>query len=437
MGTPILVTDSFRLVFEARTKSKNPTLGEKPMKHTALKLASIVLFAVQSLPAAAQQTSNPFRSSETGSATSQLRVDSGLRRSIGNPFRTPHPGQHSTSDTLEIRGHYGGIEIGGYAGRIVDSPSFDLAPPRTITSSPADQPYFSQQSADQWQNKNRPNYDLGHANRYSNARTPPQAQTSSQQPSYQQTIGQTGSSKRHDGVDYDANAGIGFDQRSDKWVGGRYDSQDGGIIGGGGSVGAGLYGDAGVSQSGKIGSVDVRNYAEGEAFVGTEASAKAGLTKNGVELGANGFAGGRASGTVGSEIGAVGYGATGEAWSGVGLEAGVNGGFKDGKLKFGAEAGAALGVGGKLGFQAEIDVEEIGNGVKKAGREVGNTAKKVGQNVGSTAAKVGKNVGQTTKKVTTNVGNTAKKAGKGIGDTARKVGGSTKKFFNKLKKKKK
>lgn len=406
---------------------------------------AIALFLVQ-LPVSAeafQATSNPFRERSQQNAAKQLELigrSSQTTRVEVNPFRAnSHPANPKVHG-MEFRSPGGHLNVGGFAGRIFDDLPVIRSQPHTnsVLGNGQQTRYETHQNAQPWQSLK----GLGQGKRSEFYSSTPRSQTaptqaSSNAPSYQQPIAQADSSKRHQGVDYDANAGIGFDQRTDKWVGGRYDSEDGGIIGGGGSVGAGIYGDAGVSQSGKIGNVEVRNYAEGEGFVGTEAGAKAGLTKNGVELGANGFAGGRASGTVGSEIGAVEYGATGEAWSGVGLEAGVNGGFKDGKLKFGAEAGGALGVGGKLGFQAEVDVERIGNGVKKAGKNVGNAAKTVGRNVGNTAKKVGKDVGNTAKKVTNNVGKTAKKAGKGIGDTAKKIGGGTKKFFNKFKKKKK
>ncbi|MEL7499904.1 MAG: hypothetical protein AAFN77_20035 [Planctomycetota bacterium] len=272
----------------------------------------------------------------------------------------------------------------------------------------------------------------------------PQAQTqSSVVPNYRQPIASANGSKNWQGNNYEAGAGIGFDQRTDSYVGGRYD-QDGPFVGAGGSVGAGLYGDAGVSQSGQIGKVKIRNYAEGTGFVGTEAGAEAGIGREGVVIGANGFAGGRVSGTVGSDVGPVGYGATGEAWSGLGVEAGANIGMDDGVIRFGGELGGALGVGGKLGVQGSVDVGAIGDGVKtgaqhvgrwgkQAGQEVGDWTKNTAQNIGGGVKKTGQNVGNWGKNTAQNIGGGVKKAGQNIGNGAKKVGGGIKKGFNKVK----
>lgn len=224
--------------------------------------------------------------------------------------------------------------------------------------------------------------------------------------------GRTSSTK--DGVTHQAEVSAGLDERSGFETGlfvdgeARKGSQKGGqygerkderwFAGARGGVQAGAFAEASASQSGRVGKVDIENYAEGETFVGSEAGVQAGVSNNGVGLGANAFTGGRVSGKVGTEVGPAGVAATGEAWSGLGAEAGVNVTMKDGKLKLGGELGAALGVGGKLGAEITIDTRPIGKVAKGAGqfasgagKKVGKTAGKVGRHIG----KAGKNVGRT------------------------------------------
>lgn len=164
-----------------------------------------------------------------------------------------------------------------------------------------------------------------------------------------------------------------------------------------GTAQAGAFTDAGAEHSANLKGVDVRNYAQGEAFVGSEAGLDAGISNNGAQLGLGAFSGGRVSGTLGTEIGPVGAAGTGEAWSGLGAEAGVNATMKKGKLKLGGELGAALGVGGKLKAEVTIDLNPVGEGArhvgnfaKDRGRDIGRHTKKISQNVGRTARKTGR-----------------------------------------------
>ncbi len=264
--------------------------------------------------------------------------------------------------------------------------------------------------------------------------------TQSHVPSYQGPGVAVGGTKTHQGVDYSSNAGIGFDQRTDHFVGGTYDGEK--FIGAGASAGAGLYGDAGVSQSGKIGNVEVRNYAQGETFVGSEVDGRIGVTKKGATVGAGAFTGGRVSGTIGTDLGPVGYGATGEAWSGAGVEAGLNAGFNDGVLTFGGEAGIGLGVGGKLGVQGSVDVGAIGDGIvdvgqdvgqwgKRTGQKIGNGVRDVSQDVGQWGKKTGQNIGNGVKNVSSNVGNGVKKFGSNVGKETKKISKHVGKGFKK------
>jgi hypothetical protein len=98
----------------------------------------------------------------------------------------------------------------------------------------------------------------------------------------------------------------------------------------------------------------------GKAFVGAEAGAYGAVGTDGVRVGADAFAGAKATGEVHGDIGGLGAGARGEAWAGIGAEADATiGKGEDGKWHIGAEAGVGLGVGGKLGFEVTVDPGEV------------------------------------------------------------------------------
>ena len=137
---------------------------------------------------------------------------------------------------------------------------------------------------------------------------------------------------------------------------------------------AGVPGEAhlvGVSASAnrRIGTdaLNTTSSVKGDAFVGADAGANVGVDFSprsgsaGVSAGLDAFAGAKAKGKVrqslgvaGENIGAVGV--SGEAWAGIGASANATAGFEDGKFKLSASVGAALGVGGKVGFDVEVDV---------------------------------------------------------------------------------
>lgn len=259
-------------------------------------------------------------------------------------------------------------------------------------------------------------------NNYSteNAVSPPASQL--RQDPYRETFGYAEGNKTWQGADYHSSAGIGMDVRKRGTVGGFIDSKGDKFVGANGSLGGGLYGDASASQSGRIGNVDIRNRVGADGFLGTEANAKAGFSKKGATIGAGAFSGGRVGADIGTDAGPVGYGARGEAWAGAGIEGDVHAGYRDGKLKFGASGGAALGIGGKVGLEAEIDVRRIGNGVKDGAQKVGNWGKNTGQKVGDWGKNTGKKVGDWGK-------NTGKKIGGGVGNLGRKLGNGASKLF--------
>jgi hypothetical protein len=130
----------------------------------------------------------------------------------------------------------------------------------------------------------------------------------------------------------------------------------------------------------------------GDAYVGAEAGAKAGVNFNprtgdaGVSAGLDAFAGAKAKGKVRQSFGAAGenlgaVGVRGEAWAGIGASADASAGFEDGKFKISGSIGAALGVGGKVGFDLEIDVV----GTAKAASKVAGDAVDMASEVASDA----------------------------------------------------
>lgn len=113
--------------------------------------------------------------------------------------------------------------------------------------------------------------------------------------------------------------------------------------------------------------------AQGEvrAAVEAEASGDVSLGADGLHAGGEAFVGGRLTGDGSVEAGGVGVGAHGELQAGIGVSGDLDAGFEDGKFKFGGSVGAALGVGGKIGFDVEIDPAEVTSTVKDAAKSVG------------------------------------------------------------------
>ena len=121
--------------------------------------------------------------------------------------------------------------------------------------------------------------------------------------------------------------------------------------------------------------------AEGSASVGAEAGVGSSVSSEGAEVGASAFAGARAEGSVSGEVGGVGATANGEAWAGVGAEAKGTAKFEDGKLTFGTEAGAAIGVGGKVGYSTTIDLRKVQNDSSALAKNGSRLAIRVGKDV--------------------------------------------------------
>ncbi|MGC7097365.1 hypothetical protein ACPZ19_22040 [Amycolatopsis lurida] len=107
-----------------------------------------------------------------------------------------------------------------------------------------------------------------------------------------------------------------------------------------------------------IGDASVR--ARFEGLAGAEGDAKLDVGSEFFGAGAGGFAGGKVSAAGFGELGGFGAGGRAEARIGIGLDAGVTIGRKDGDWVIGGKIGAALGIGGKLEGQLVIDPDKAG-----------------------------------------------------------------------------
>ncbi|MDT7746347.1 MAG: hypothetical protein QOD96_9 [Pseudonocardiales bacterium] len=160
---------------------------------------------------------------------------------------------------------------------------------------------------------------------------------------------------------------------------------------------------ASVEGHADYGQVGIYGRAEGSAGVDASAGIKAG--KDGVSASVGAFAGLKAEAAGGAEVGGIAAGATAEGWVGVGAEAKF--GFEqgeDGKFHLGAKAGAALGVGGEVGFEVTVDPEKVEQTARDAADALGAGA----QAVGHAADDVGHAVGDVADDFEHSVGDIAK-----------------------------
>ncbi|CAG7600540.1 hypothetical protein [Actinacidiphila bryophytorum] len=160
-------------------------------------------------------------------------------------------------------------------------------------------------------------------------------------------------------------------------------------IGGTAEVSAG----ARALTEGRVEAGDVGVYGRATGFGGAEASASAKAGLQGVSAGAKAFAGAKGSVTGGVEAGGIGAGTTAEGWAGVGADAKVEfGKGDDGKYHFGGKVGAALGLGGEVGFEFTVDPHKVSDAAHDAADAAGNIAHDVGKVAGK-AGGVAKSIG--------------------------------------------
>lgn len=115
--------------------------------------------------------------------------------------------------------------------------------------------------------------------------------------------------------------------------------------------------------------------AEANVWAGAKASGGVKVGPSGASLNAQAFAGVSAGveGQVGDNNARIKGGA--EVSAGIGFEGKAEGKIEDGKLKFGAKIGGALGIGGKVSFGMEVNVAPVLDAAKEAGKVADSAGK--------------------------------------------------------------
>ena len=199
------------------------------------------------------------------------------------------------------------------------------------------------------------------------------------------------------------------------------DSQFAGVRGG---VRGGIEAQGHTEVVHDINGMPVNQYVSGNVFLGTEAQAQAGLSREGLGVGAGGFAGARAQMTRGVDLGVVDYSETIEGQVGVGAEANAHLGLQDGRFRINGELGAAVGIGAKVGVDAEVDLGEAGRFVERTAPVVDRWGQQAGKDISRTTHNTYKGA----ERKVNNVHNQAKRTVNNAGNTIKKAGGGIKKF---------
>jgi len=118
-----------------------------------------------------------------------------------------------------------------------------------------------------------------------------------------------------------------------------------------------------VDAEGSITVGSVEATASVEAGVGAEAEATLSVGADGLEIQGGAFAGADVAGVADVEVAGVTVGANGELRAGIGAEAGVEMSFEDGRFVIGGEVAAVLGVGGDVGWEVTVDVDDFNDAV--------------------------------------------------------------------------
>ncbi len=147
-----------------------------------------------------------------------------------------------------------------------------------------------------------------------------------------------------------------------------------------GSVTAGaVLAQGEVQGNAQLGGVNLSGQAQGTVGVVGTANGRLAVDLFGrrptvkLRAGVEAFAGAKVSaeGRVDTQYGGVGV--RGEAMAGVGVKANVNAGIENGRFKAKVELGAALGIGGSVGFDVDVNYEQIGKKAVDLGRSAVNT----------------------------------------------------------------
>jgi len=190
-----------------------------------------------------------------------------------------------------------------------------------------------------------------------------------------------------------------------------------------GRIGVQAGGDVEVDAVKAEGSVDTvfGQHLTGQGTIGADAGAVANATfdplKGTVDAGvhADAFAGGKLSGSVSQDVGPATVGANGYVSYGVGANLDAELGMKDGKLNYGFDIGATLGVGGGIGFHGSLDVGKIAKDVEKVAAPVVKPLEEAAKTTAHAVKDAGEKVADGAKTAVNAVADGAKSAVKSIG----------------------
>lgn len=119
------------------------------------------------------------------------------------------------------------------------------------------------------------------------------------------------------------------------------------------------------SESISAGPVTVQNTYD--ATVGADANAQAAVGADGANLHAGAFVGGQVTAKQSVDVAGVGVGATESLRYGVGAQVNADASWNDGDIKLDLSAGAALGVGGSVGANIDVNLPKIGSEIEQYG----------------------------------------------------------------------
>ncbi|HKN99814.1 MAG TPA: WXG100 family type VII secretion target [Pseudonocardiaceae bacterium] len=123
----------------------------------------------------------------------------------------------------------------------------------------------------------------------------------------------------------------------------------------------------------------------GDAFVGGDVAGSVQAGLHGVALHANAFAGAQATGNVSADVGGVGAGAGVTLQAGVGAQLDGQAMYSNGHVLVNAKAGAALGLGGAVSANIDVDVPKVWSNVQQYGGAAVNAVEKAAGAVGDAA----------------------------------------------------
>ncbi|NED09703.1 hypothetical protein G3I55_49670 [Streptomyces sp. SID6648] len=140
-------------------------------------------------------------------------------------------------------------------------------------------------------------------------------------------------------------------------------------------------GEASASGTADAGPTGV--YGRAETMAGAEAGVNVGAGTNGAVLSAEAFAGAKAGASAGADVGGLGVGVTAEGWAGPGAEVTLAGKDANGVWHFGPKVGLSPALGGAVGFEFTVDPGKVVDTVGDAAGAVGDAASWVGDGIGS------------------------------------------------------